>query len=339
MPVGREQEFMLSVFLMEAWDAVAMLEEGLSAGALTPESLLVVAHRLKGTAALHGFPGIARLAGFMETTMEWLPREDDAARATTVTTLVHTTDALKSLLDGVAMTGREDSAAAAAFTASQPGPPSRVSPALGLSVDVLEYFGPEAAEHLETMTSSLLALERDGANPHEVARLFRAVHTLKGAAYTVGAPLIGDLAHAMEDHLVPVREARAFLAPALVEAIFAGIDAVTALLGVGGGPGGNAHALLDVARTRLGALSPPPAAVVTAVETETAKPEPPPVVAPARRTSDAMPAPTRETPRRASSTADPSPWPAGRGSDRRRWGSRSCASRAASISAKSAFRA
>src|SRR5258706_13016205 len=111
MPVGREHEFMLSVFLMEGWEAMASLEGGVTAGAPAPEPLLVVAHRLKGTAALHGFPGIARLAGSMETAMEWLPHEDAAARAATVATLVDTTEALKTLLDGVAMTGREDAAA------------------------------------------------------------------------------------------------------------------------------------------------------------------------------------------------------------------------------------
>lgn len=292
MSVGRDGEFMLSVFLMEAWDAIAMLEDGLSAGAPAPDSLLVVAHRLKGTAALNGYPGIARLAGSIETAIEWLPDEDAAAREATVTTLVHTTDALKSLLDGVATTGHEDSAAAAAvFTAPQP---SRVSPSLGLSADVLEYFGPEAIEHLETMTASLLALERDGANPDEIANLFRAAHTLKGAAYTVGAPLVGDLAHAMEDHLVPVREARAPLTTALVEALLAGIDAVSALLGLGAAPAGEAHALLGVARTRLAALTPPAEPVVASMDTASVEPELHPVVTPALPIPEVSPPPSRE---------------------------------------------
>ena len=50
-----DREFLLSIFLMEAWDTVSILEEGapgLSSGG-DVEPLLVVAHRLRGAAALH----------------------------------------------------------------------------------------------------------------------------------------------------------------------------------------------------------------------------------------------------------------------------------------------
>ena len=72
----QEQEFLRGIFLMEAWDTVSTVEEGMlrllvpgpSREALAP--LVVVAHRLKGAAALHGFPETARLAGFLETVLE-----------------------------------------------------------------------------------------------------------------------------------------------------------------------------------------------------------------------------------------------------------------------------
>jgi chemotaxis protein histidine kinase CheA len=68
-----DREFLLSIFLVEAWDTAGSLEEGLgrlaqpaerAEGATSP--LLVLAHRLKGSAALHGFPGISTLAGLAE---------------------------------------------------------------------------------------------------------------------------------------------------------------------------------------------------------------------------------------------------------------------------------
>ena len=107
---------------------------------------------------------------------------------------------------------------------------------VGENEEILAYFAPEAAEHLETMTRALLALERSGRDEEELQSLFRAVHTLKGAAYTVGFTPVGDLAHRLEDLLVAVREARQPLTPAVVEAAFVGVDALRGLVGVGGAP-------------------------------------------------------------------------------------------------------
>src|SRR5207244_10799562 len=128
--------------------------------------------------------------------------------------------------------------------------------------DSVPYFAPEAAEHLDTMTRSLLVLEqsptddsREGGAaaageatslpveggaaaageatslPDEVATLFRAVHTLKGAAYTVGCAPVGDLAHRIEDMLEAVRERRLALTPPVIAGIFAGVDVLRLFLG------------------------------------------------------------------------------------------------------------
>ena len=60
-----DRQFLLSVFLMEAWDTLAAVEDGLAAlrHAQDPtaviEHLAVVTHRLRGSAALSGFPQVA----------------------------------------------------------------------------------------------------------------------------------------------------------------------------------------------------------------------------------------------------------------------------------------
>ena len=127
-----------------------------------------------------------------------------------------------------------------------PAAPGRAIPAVsGASVgevqrfladnpDIAEFFGVEAAEHIETMTQSLLALERAGneADPENLGALFRAVHTLKGAAYTVGCRPVGDLAHRVEDALVGVREGSLPLTPALVQEVFEAADAFRLMLGL-----------------------------------------------------------------------------------------------------------
>jgi len=106
------------------------------------------------------------------------------------------------------------------------------SPSTGgdsFSADILDYFAAEAAEHLETMTRSLLALEQ-APNDVEVAALFRAIHTLKGAALTVGCAPVGELAHRIEDVIMAVRDGLVPLSTAVIEAVFAGTDALRVLL-------------------------------------------------------------------------------------------------------------
>jgi chemosensory pili system protein ChpA (sensor histidine kinase/response regulator) len=70
--------------------------------------------------------------------------------------------------------------------------------------EVLEFFIPEAEEHLQTMTECLLALEaKSGAagesNPDDIHRLFRSMHTVKGSAAQVGLHRISAIAHRVED--------------------------------------------------------------------------------------------------------------------------------------------
>src|SRR5205814_1088127 len=84
----------------------------------------------------------------------------------------------------------------------------------------LRHRRREPTEHLDGVTSALGALER-GVDEADVARLFRAVHTLKGAAYVVGCVRVGEVAHRMEDVLVVAREGRRPLTPPAVETLFA----------------------------------------------------------------------------------------------------------------------
>jgi chemosensory pili system protein ChpA (sensor histidine kinase/response regulator) len=99
--------------------------------------------------------------------------------------------------------------------------------------EVLEYFLPEATEHLETLTTSLLALEGGARDEETLANIFRAAHTLKGAAYTVGCRPIGDTTHQIEDLLGAVRERRVPVTPAVTEAVFAGASAIKRVLQAG----------------------------------------------------------------------------------------------------------
>src|SRR5262245_39708242 len=89
--------------------------------------------------------------------------------------------------------------------------------------DAFQYFVPEALGHLEVVSRCLLALEQGRDVEDNTGSLFRAVHTLKGAAYVVGQTRVGDLAHRIEDILALGRSEPERLAPAAIDAIHAGI--------------------------------------------------------------------------------------------------------------------
>src|SRR6202023_1756291 len=64
--------------------------------------------------------------------------------------------------------------------------------------EVLEFFVPEAEEHLQAFTECLLALEAN-PNAEDITRLFRSMHTVKGSAGQVGLHRLSAVAHRVED--------------------------------------------------------------------------------------------------------------------------------------------
>jgi chemosensory pili system protein ChpA (sensor histidine kinase/response regulator) len=260
----RERELLLGIFLMEAWDTAGALEEGF--GLLTDVDapsrevlgpLVVFAHRLKGSAALHGFPGVSDLAGATERLLERIPSTSADDRARGAAFLDGLVTLLKEVFDGISAVGVEDGARIGEFksryptffaaaipvpsrladdTPPAPPLPRRSSLAVELSRffsesgEVLEYFLPEATEHLEATTTALLALEGGAADEETLATLFRSVHTLKGAAYTVGCVAVGDATHQIEDLLGVLREHRLTMTPTLAEAVFAATAAIKRVL-------------------------------------------------------------------------------------------------------------
>lgn len=62
-----------------------------------------------------------------------------------------------------------------------------------------EIFIEEAREHIDTLTKSLLILEKDPQDIEIVNMLFRSAHSLKGSSSMMGYKDIQELTHAMED--------------------------------------------------------------------------------------------------------------------------------------------
>jgi chemosensory pili system protein ChpA (sensor histidine kinase/response regulator) len=71
--------------------------------------------------------------------------------------------------------------------------------------EVLEFFVPEAEEHLQVVTHCLLSLETNPSS-EQIHRLLRAMHTVKGSAAQVGLHRIAHVAHRAEDLVGRLRE-------------------------------------------------------------------------------------------------------------------------------------
>ena len=89
--------------------------------------------------------------------------------------------------------------------------------------EILEFFQPEAEEHLQTVSDCLLSLEGNN-NPEEINRLFRAIHTLKGSAAQVGLKRLGGIAHRVEDLIGRLRDGEIEPSPAVVDLCLESVD-------------------------------------------------------------------------------------------------------------------
>uniref|UniRef100_Q07KH3 Chemotaxis protein CheA n=1 Tax=Rhodopseudomonas palustris (strain BisA53) TaxID=316055 RepID=Q07KH3_RHOP5 len=90
-----------------------------------------------------------------------------------------------------------------------------------------EQFVIEARELIAQATDDLIALERDGAAVARIERVFRAFHTLKGAAGVVELPAMSLVLHAAEDLLAAIHDGRLTASRAIIDAALACLDQVS----------------------------------------------------------------------------------------------------------------
>lgn len=90
-----------------------------------------------------------------------------------------------------------------------------------------EQFVTEARELIRQATDDLIVLERDGASPERIDRVFRAFHTLKGSAGVVELPAMSIMLHAAEDLLASVRQRELGSGPDIIDAALACLDQVS----------------------------------------------------------------------------------------------------------------
>ena len=91
--------------------------------------------------------------------------------------------------------------------------------------EIQEFFVPEAGEHLQTATDCLLALE-GSADPQDIHRLFRAMHTVKGSAAQVGLQRLSWVAHHVEDLIGRLRDGAVRPTAGVIDVCLESVDAL-----------------------------------------------------------------------------------------------------------------
>ncbi len=247
-----DRQNLISIFVLEASDGLDALTKALHPpdGALpTPQDLAdqyIVAHRICGAAALYGYSGVAQLAEYLETLLERATQISVVEWDRTVDSMRNITQSLQAIVRTIGQGGTEDTEAVKSCWASIKRPEGKTgdteasmssSPTINeaylfpeLDVEILSYFIPEAEDYLSTIDELIRILRSKRDDADSIYRLFRAVHTLKGSAHTVGFQVIGDVARPMEDCMVAVHEHRCPLSNDLLDMLVKAVELIRIIL-------------------------------------------------------------------------------------------------------------
>ena len=88
----------------------------------------------------------------------------------------------------------------------------------------LEMFIEETKEHLQSLNDQILILEKESDNQETVTEIFRAAHSLKGMAGTMGFSKMQKVTHDLENVFSEIRSGNMQVSSKLVDAMFKGID-------------------------------------------------------------------------------------------------------------------
>lgn len=94
----------------------------------------------------------------------------------------------------------------------------------------LEIFIDETKEHLQSLSDNLMVLEKEPENKDTINEIFRAAHSMKGMAGTMGYKRMQKLTHVMEDVFSEVRSDNIKVTADLVDVLFRCLDALEAYL-------------------------------------------------------------------------------------------------------------
>jgi two-component system chemotaxis sensor kinase CheA len=95
---------------------------------------------------------------------------------------------------------------------------------------VIQVFLVESEELLDAMEQALIVMESRPNDSEAIATVFRAAHTLKGNAASLGFAAAAEMAHAVEDLLDRLRAGTLAVTSGLVTVLLKAVDALRALV-------------------------------------------------------------------------------------------------------------
>jgi two-component system, chemotaxis family, sensor kinase CheA len=98
--------------------------------------------------------------------------------------------------------------------------------------ELLDEFVVESREHLDTIEPDLLDMEKDGANASQevLNRVFRAIHSIKGAAGFFAFEALKKLSHMAENVLMPIRDGELTASPEVMDVLLGAVDKLRVMI-------------------------------------------------------------------------------------------------------------
>jgi two-component system chemotaxis sensor kinase CheA len=96
--------------------------------------------------------------------------------------------------------------------------------------EMMNDFTSNCADIMQTLDETVLKLEQNPTNKETIEEIFRAAHTLKGAAGMFGFRAIERVMHRMENLFDNVRRGKLVPTSDTIDAVFAGLDCLKKLL-------------------------------------------------------------------------------------------------------------
>ena len=90
----------------------------------------------------------------------------------------------------------------------------------------LEIFIDESSEHIQTLSDCIMTLEQEPDNKDTINEIFRAAHSLKGMAGTMGFKRMQHLTHDMENVFQEVRSDKIKVDSSMIDLLFKCLDAI-----------------------------------------------------------------------------------------------------------------
>ena len=90
----------------------------------------------------------------------------------------------------------------------------------------LDMFLDETKEHLQNLNDQIMHLEEEPEDEGTINEIFRAAHTLKGMAGTMGFQRMQTLTHDMENVFSEVRSGNLKVQPKIIDVLFSCLDAL-----------------------------------------------------------------------------------------------------------------